>query len=125
MTVDPAPGSLLVGLISDTHGWLDPRAVAAFAAEGKLERIVHAGDIGSEHVLYELETIAPVTAVLGNCDFTLPGFELDMFARVTVGGATIAVVHDRHKFAQHPDDDIIVYGHSHKPSVRAEHGILY
>ena len=91
----------------------------------QLERIVHAGDIGSEDVLYELETIAPVTAVLGNCDFELPGFDLDMFARATVGGKTIVVVHDIYHLALREDDDIVVHGHSHRPRVEWEHGILY
>ncbi|MFR5827936.1 MAG: metallophosphoesterase family protein [Adlercreutzia equolifaciens] len=56
---------LRIGIISDTHGTLDPRAYAALA---DCEHIIHAGDIGGVAILRELETLAPVTAVLGNND---------------------------------------------------------
>lgn len=111
---------LRVGLISDTHGWLDPRAVEAFRREGPLAAIVHAGDIGSDpSVLYELEALAPVTAVLGNCDAGLPGFLLEGLARVRVGDACIAVVHDFADLGPIPQDvDVVVRGHSHAPSAQ-------
>ena len=56
---------------------------------------MHAGDIGADpDVLWELEAIAPVTAVLGNCDYALPGFELAGLARTTVAGVRILAIHD-------------------------------
>ena len=33
-----------------------------------VSHILHAGDIGSDSIIAELEVIAPVTAVLGNTD---------------------------------------------------------
>ena len=54
-----------IGIISDTHGFLDPKVHELFAG---VEHILHAGDIGKESIITELETIAPVTAVLGNND---------------------------------------------------------
>ena len=42
-----------IGIISDTHGSLDPRAYAALA---DCDHIIHAGDIGGPSVLCELET---------------------------------------------------------------------
>lgn len=54
-----------IGLISDTHGYLDPQV--ATLLEG-VDQILHAGDIGSRRILAALEHIAPVTAVLGNTD---------------------------------------------------------
>jgi putative phosphoesterase len=109
-----------VGLISDTHGWLDPRAVEAFRREAPLAAIVHAGDVGSHpSVLYELEEFAPVTAVLGNCDAGLPGFALEGLARVRVGDVRIVVVHDLSDLGHIPDDaDVVVRGHTHAPSVQ-------
>jgi uncharacterized protein len=105
-----------VGLISDTHGWLDPRAVTALTSAG-VERILHAGDIGAgPDVLWELEAIAPVTAVLGNCDFDIPGFELERVARVRLGGLRFLVIHDFGDLGEMPDDvDLVVRGHSHVP----------
>ena len=54
-----------LGLISDTHGFLDPKLPKIFRG---VDHILHAGDIGPDRLLVQLETIAPVTAVLGNND---------------------------------------------------------
>jgi putative phosphoesterase len=54
-----------IGVISDTHGFLDPRVETIF--EG-VDHILHAGDIGRANLILELQFIAPVTAVLGNTD---------------------------------------------------------
>ncbi|MDR2979374.1 MAG: metallophosphatase family protein [Bacteroidales bacterium] len=54
-----------IGVISDTHGWLHPKVSEFFKP---CDEIWHAGDICSENVLIELNTIAPVRAVYGNCD---------------------------------------------------------
>jgi uncharacterized protein len=115
-----ADGATRVGLISDTHGWLDPRAIAAFEREEPLVAIVHAGDVGAgPQVLYELAAIAPVTAVLGNCDSRIPGFDLGGVAALTVAGTHIAAVHDLADLGPIPDGvDVVVRGHSHIPSVQ-------
>lgn len=104
-----------VGLISDTHGKLDPRVLEVFRAE-KVLAIVHAGDVGADHVLYELETVAPVTAVLGNCDHIVPGWDLARMARATVAGVRLLAIHDFHDLGPVPGDvDVVVCGHSHQP----------
>jgi putative phosphoesterase len=113
------PRVLKVGLISDTHGWLDPRAAAAFRHDIPLAAIVHAGDIGAPEVLYELGTIAPLSAVLGNCDSRLPGFDLEGIARTRVGGVRILAIHDFADLGPMPEDvDVVVRGHSHIPGVQ-------
>ena len=61
-----------IGVISDTHGWLDPKIPRRFAG---VEHILHGGDIGSDGIVVGLETVAPVTAVLGNTDSS-PTFRL-------------------------------------------------
>ena len=113
-----------VGLISDTHGWLDPRAVKAFSGLSSLAWILHAGDIGDPDVLWQLEQIAPVRAVLGNCDFALPGYDLGSIARLTVAGQDIAIVHDAYNYVGLPDDDIVLLGHSHIPHIEEADGLL-
>jgi uncharacterized protein len=115
VTPAAASGLTRVGVISDTHGWLDPRAVVAFQAELPLAAILHAGDIGSDDVLYELEQIAHVTAVLGNCDYALPGFDLGEIARVTIAEKRIVLIHNVSHVQPHADDEIVVHGHSHQP----------
>jgi putative phosphoesterase len=54
-----------IGVISDTHGFLDEQIPKLFAG---VEHILHAGDLGARSILLQLEDIAPVTAVLGNVD---------------------------------------------------------
>ncbi|MDA9020611.1 metallophosphatase family protein, partial [bacterium] len=45
-----------IGLLSDTHGYLDPKIKKYFA---KVDEIWHAGDIGSLAVLDELKAFKP------------------------------------------------------------------
>jgi len=54
-----------IGLLSDTHGWLDPRIPEYFAG---VDEIWHAGDIGDLRVMEPLEAMKPVVAVYGNID---------------------------------------------------------
>ncbi|NOY37745.1 MAG: metallophosphoesterase family protein [Chlorobi bacterium] len=54
-----------IGLLSDTHGFLDSRIFQLFS---ECDEIWHAGDIGSADVLQRLMKIAPVRAVYGNID---------------------------------------------------------
>lgn len=106
---------LRVGLISDTHGRLDRQAVRTFAEEG-VAAILHAGDIGGPHILYELGAVAPVTAVLGNNDYPMPGLDLETVARVRVGGVRFLVIHDFLDLGPIPGDvDVVVCGHTHRP----------
>jgi putative phosphoesterase len=118
-------GAIRAGLISDTHGRLDPQALDAFREAG-VSAILHAGDVGRVDVLWELGAVAPVTAVLGNVDREpLPGWRLEGLARVRVGSARVLVVHNVRDLAMIPDDvDVIVYGHSHMPKIERRGGVL-
>lgn len=117
-----------VGVISDTHGFLDPRIPEIF--EG-VEHILHAGDIGPGSILVELERIAPVTAVLGNND-----------AGLSLGEVEAVAVHGRRFLLQHivtpgqPSDalkghlaretpDAVVFGHTHQPYAAVIASVLY
>ena len=53
-----------IGIISDTHGWLD----IPMNALDKCGEIWHAGDIGSEEVYDKLAAMKPLRAVYGNMD---------------------------------------------------------
>ena len=110
----------VVGLISDTHGLLRPSVHEALAG---VELILHAGDVGGDDVLLELEQIAPLRAVYGNTD--PPGHprltgEIDE----TIAGVRVHVSHGHELGAPTPDKllaryvaDVLVYGHTHKPLV--------
>ena len=54
-----------IGLLSDTHSYLDPKIKSYFA---DVDEIWHAGDIGSMEVLDELSAFKPTRAVWGNID---------------------------------------------------------
>ena len=54
-----------IGLLSDTHGSLDPKVFSYFEA---CDEIWHAGDIGTVSVFEQLESFKPMRAVYGNID---------------------------------------------------------
>lgn len=54
-----------IGLLSDTHGYLDPKVFNYF---DKCDEIWHAGDIGTNEVADELQKFKPLKAVYGNID---------------------------------------------------------
>ena len=54
-----------IGLLSDTHGYLNPHIFQHFAS---CDEIWHAGDIGSAEVLQALREFRPTRAVYGNAD---------------------------------------------------------
>ena len=56
-----------IGLLSDTHGYYDPRIASLF---GEVDEIWHAGDVGDYELILQLNMIAPVVAVYGNIDGT-------------------------------------------------------
>jgi putative phosphoesterase len=109
---------MLLGLISDTHDFLDPRVSSLFKG---VEHILHAGDVGRASILLALERIAPVTAVLGNTDAGLDVRETEV---VELGGRKfllhhIVDVHKPHESLQRRIEreapDVVVFGHTHKP----------
>ena len=76
-----------IGVISDTHDFLDPRILKLFHG---VDHILHAGDVGMQIIVFDLEQIAPTTAVLGNTDLGNP---LKLTETVTLGELTFLVQH--------------------------------
>ena len=114
-----------VGLISDTHGLLRDEAVEALRGS---ELIVHAGDVGKPEILSMLGRVAPVVAVKGNIDTASWASQLPATAVIEAGPATIYVLHDLQELDLDPAAagiQIVVSGHSHKPSRTERAGILY
>lgn len=56
---------MIIGLISDTHGYLDPLVARYFEP---CHEIWHAGDVGDMQVLDSLKALKPTFAVYGNID---------------------------------------------------------
>ena len=114
-----------VGLISDTHGLLRAEAVAFLRGS---DVIVHAGDIGNAAVLEALAAIAPVTAVRGNNDKGPWAETVRETELLQVGQVFVYVVHDIAELDLDPvaaGFQVVVSGHSHKPSVKERDGVLY
>ena len=109
-----------IGVISDTHGLLRPEVYEAFKG---VEHILHAGDIGGEDGLMELQAIAPVTACAGNVDGFRCGDARES-ARIELDGMRFQLMHilDRSKVR---DADVVVFGHSHQQHNAIEDGVWY
>ena len=106
-----------IGVLSDTHDYLDPRILELFRG---VDHILHAGDVGMQIIVFELAQIAPTTAVLGNTDLGNP---LKLTEIVRLGNLTFLVHHIVNPYA--PDEklahrlaavrpDVVVFGHTHK-----------
>jgi putative phosphoesterase len=117
-----------LGLISDTHGFLDPHITRIFKG---VDHILHAGDIGPDFIIAQLEAIAPVTAVLGNNDDS-PCFPLTQTIQL---GAMRFLVHHIVSPRALTDElatrvakekpDVVMFGHSHKQFHERLKGVLF
>jgi putative phosphoesterase len=120
---------LKIGVISDTHNFLDPRVPKLFAG---VQHILHGGDIGLPWLIHELEAIAPVTAVLGNTDDA--GLSFRQTEVVELAARKFLVHHivnpqalddsiERRITRERPS--VVVFGHTHKPFCDTINGTLY
>ena len=135
-----------IGLVSDTHGFFDPRLTELLAG---VEGILHAGDAGSREILETLALIAPVRAVRGNTDSPL--LNLPLTLRQRFAGVQIEAQHDltasrrdleawrkesnlsvqqrrrRERFLRGFDaaTRVVIFGHSHDPCLVNLDGKLF
>ncbi len=111
---------MVIGLISDTHGVLDPKVFEYFK---DVDEIWHAGDIGESQVADELEKFKPFRAVFGNIDdnvmqaryaedlwFDCEGLSVWM---THIGGAPPNYNPRVKKILKGKIPDIFICGHSH------------
>lgn len=115
----------IIGIISDTHGLVRPEAVAALSG---CDQIIHAGDIGTYQVIEKLSLIAPVTAIKGNIDKGEWSAAFPNDTVVAVRNKFIYVLHDLNDLDLDPvaaGFNVVVAGHSHKPSITSSDGVLY
>ncbi|GIL23281.1 MAG: phosphoesterase [Bacteroidota bacterium] len=109
-----------IGLISDTHSYLDPTVFTHFK---DCDEVWHAGDIGDAAVANELEKFKPLRAVFGNIDnkemqarypedlwFTCEGLTIWM---THIGGAPPNYNPRIKKILKEKTPDVFICGHSH------------
>jgi putative phosphoesterase len=121
----PHDHTITIGLISDTHGLLRPEALGALRG---VDFLVHAGDIGSAGILTSLRTLAPLTAVRGNNDVADWAKDVPLTNTLSLGEVRIHVVHEIAHLKGQPlpaGTRAVVHGHSHRPAIDREDGILY
>ncbi len=114
-----------VGVISDTHGLLRPEALVALAGS---DHILHAGDVGDATILEALRQIAPVTAIRGNIDRHGDAALLPATEAVELEGRLFYLVHAIADLDLDPvasQVEVVVSGHSHRPSLLRKEGVLY
>jgi putative phosphoesterase len=116
---------MVIGVLSDTHGLLRPEVLPALAG---VEHILHAGDVGDPAILERLGEIAPVTAIRGNVDVGGECSLLPETEAVELGGCLVYMLHSLADLDLNPkaaEMGVVVFGHSHQPSVEMRDGVLY
>ena len=108
---------LKIGIISDTHGSLNPAIKRLFQG---VDRILHGGDVGMPRVISALEEIAPVTAVMGNTDAGMDFKETEL---IHLAGKKFLLHHivevaapaeSLQRRIQAEESDVVVFGHTHR-----------
>ena len=128
-TFDFAEPEMRIACIADTHS--RPHADLARHLDALApHRILHAGDIGSDAVLRDLERQAPVTAVRGNIDdlgepdvvtIAIDALIKILLTHIAVNGPRIRP--DMLALAKREDASIVVCGHSHVPFANHDRGV--
>lgn len=120
---------MILGVISDTHNLLRPQVFDVFAG---VDLIIHAGDVGSDEIITELETISPVRAVHGNTDRFPLTERLKDREELVLGEVRVFVTHIggkpkemRRFYPEVARADLVIFGHSHRPLRLVDEGITF
>lgn len=109
-----------VGLLSDTHGFLEPKIFEHFT---EVDEIWHAGDIGSLVITDSLKSFKPLRAVFGNIDDRIIRSEFPEDLIFELEGLKVLITHiggypghyspRAKRLISEVKPDIFVCGHSH------------
>ncbi|CAN5580810.1 metallophosphoesterase family protein [soil metagenome] len=114
-----------IGLLSDTHSYLDPKIFTHFDA---CDELWHAGDVGDLTIVEQLQAFRPLRIVSGNIDnetsalplnqrFLLEGLDIWI---THIGGAPPKYNPQVRPQLQVSPPDIFVCGHSHILKVKRD-----
>ncbi|HYW52600.1 MAG TPA: metallophosphoesterase [Dongiaceae bacterium] len=127
-----------IGVVSDTHfprfGRALPRALERGLRRAGVERILHLGDLTDLLAVPLFEAIAPFDAVAGNNDGETVRARFGRRKILRVEDVRIGMVHGDGKRGTTKaraleafgagEVDVVLFGHSHRPIVGREHGVL-
>ena len=109
-----------IGLLSDTHGYLDPKIFNYFA---DVDEIWHAGDVGSLEVIDRLKAFKPLRVVHGNIDGAEIRSEAPEHLSFELEGVKVVITHiagkpgqyrpKAHELLNFHKPNLFVCGHSH------------
>ncbi|QJW88997.1 metallophosphoesterase family protein [Spirosoma taeanense] len=122
-----------IGLLSDTHSFLDPQLFRHFDA---CDEIWHAGDVGALTVIDELKAFKPTRVVCGNIDresSDLPAHQRFELEELDIWMTHIGGAPPRYNPVVRPNlqlnpPDLFICGHSHILKVvrdPAMHNLLF
>lgn len=123
-----------IGLISDTHGFFDPKVKNHFA---EVDEIWHAGDIGEQSVLQKLQDLKPVKVVFGNIETPEMQRELPEIYIESIEGLKFLMIHIAGRPGRYAKGltsllkkekpDVLICGHSHILRVERDpkHELIY
>lgn len=122
-----------IGLLSDTHSYLDERLFDHFK---DCDEIWHAGDVGTRTIVDQLQAFKPLRAVLGNIDSRQ--IDLPEHQHFKIEGLRVWITHiggapPRYNPSVRPQlkaqtPDVFICGHSHILRVLRDpalHNLLY
>lgn len=109
-----------IGLLSDTHGYLDPKIFEYFK---DVDEVWHAGDVGSVDVIDELRKFKPTRGVFGNIDATDVRQEFPEHLRFKCEDIEVLITHiagkpgkyakPAYELLQEKAPKLFICGHSH------------
>jgi putative phosphoesterase len=109
-----------IGLLSDTHGHLDPKIFHYFK---DVDEIWHAGDVGTIEVIEQLRAFKPTRGVFGNIDAADIRLEFPEHLRFQCENVNVLMTHiagkpgkyarPAYELLEEEAPDLFICGHSH------------
>ena len=118
-------------IVSDTHG-MDKNFEKVIMREAPVDVVIHCGDIEGSEDYYEVLCECQTYFVRGNCDLSSPLSSEIVFE---LCGYRIMVTHGHYygvsmgldwlmEDARERKVDIVMYGHTHRPDLQEEDGLI-
>ncbi len=112
-----------LGIISDTHNVLKDEVLTYLK---DCDYIIHAGDVGEQSIIDQLNILAKTFIVRGNNDKGDWGSQLPDYLEIELDNILIYVVHDQKDIPKQLEHvDLVIYGHSHKYHEEIRDGIIF